>query len=135
MPQIFNALNGEEFLNYLIKTLRERCEATGEFHPAITFPWVKAEFSLKVTVHPRQEQNDPNPGINITPTVEAQIEGVIPSPEVAMAVEVGGTFILDTPDQARVDSNQPIPTPSPGPKGILVDKPVMVPPLKVGNKK
>jgi hypothetical protein len=85
---------------------------------------VKYSFDLKVTVHPRQDQDDPNPSIQI------KVIDWCGTEEPALEVKAAGAGVIDTPDQARVDSDQGIPTPTPGPKGVLIDKLVKVPPSK-----
>ena len=142
--QIFNALNGVELKQFLLQRIESKLDEHGDFKESLTFPWIQYEFSVKVLSYPKQAK-DAEPGIVVEGEGTATVterggiqDGPITVHEdgVEEVFDIKELRIIDTPDQARVDSKQPIPTPAPGPGGALVDKPVEFKlPLKQAGKK
>jgi hypothetical protein len=122
MSQIFNALNGAELKKAILADIEREMDLTGEFRNHVTFPWVKYTAHITLLSYPKQAM-DAEPGIKITASGVATDNLVPPvaEPEVVLDLKVGS--VVNVPDQARVDSDQPIPTQSLA-AGILIDAPV-----------
>ncbi len=135
MPQIFNALNGTELKKAILADVEREMDLTGEFRNHVTYPWVKYTAHLTLLSYPKQAM-DAEPGIKITAkdvlwdAKEAQAVGP-EVPEVVLDLKVDG--VVDIPDQARVDSGQPIPTQALA-AGVLIDKDVHRPKVPVSLK-
>src|SRR5579862_6009132 len=135
-PQ-FNALTGPELIDVILSKVREKLEDTGEFKAHRTFPWVKLFFgSIKVLAYPKQDYDD-EPEIK-TDEIEVVLTPDAPQPdEQPVTVEIAPSEeIIDTPDQARMDADLPLPTPGlADAAGVtvphLVDK-LVQPPMKRG---
>ena len=103
--QVFNALNGVELRKYILHQIEKKLEDSNEFPEGLTFPWVKWE--VKILSYPQQDVND-------EPKFKFMGEdGSIPTPvddehEVPITV-IELSEIVDIPDKARVDSDQPVP--------------------------
>lgn len=130
---VFNALAGPELVNVILDKIRAKLEATGEFAGNVTFPWVKFDFNVGLTVYPKQAVDD-------APGIVAKDNGVMgetdqpPVDETPVEVVVNTTAVIDVPDIARIESNQPLPTVAPGPGGVLIDK-LVVPVVKDEGRK
>lgn len=126
MSRIFNALNGPELLKSILSDIERELTLTGEFKNNITYPWVKYEATVKVLSYPKQNLAD-EPGIKVAVTSETAFPNDVddntrPAPEVPEVVfDLRLADVIDTPDKARVDSGQPIPTQGKA-AGVLVDK-------------
>lgn len=124
MSQIFNALSGTELKKAILADIEKEMDATGEFKQHMTFPWVRYEATVKILAYPKQAL-DAEPGIQLHAVGEMVGEGVenLPgeAPETILDLRILDT--IDTPDKARVTSNQPIPTQARA-AGVLIDKPV-----------
>lgn len=134
MSTNFNALNGPELLKYILTKIEEKLESTGEFLPNITFPWVKFDFEVKVLVYPKQAMTDTAKLIVKGSGVAGELvdrDWPANPPTTIIEFNAKSSEVIDIPDQARVDSGQPVPTTTPGTKGVLVDKPVE---MKVPSK-
>ncbi len=116
---VFNALSGPELLKVVLTDIEKKLLATGEFDAHVTFPWVKYNYSVGLVVYPKQAV-DAEPGIKVAGEFEAPVVG--PSEGTPVEIKVEDTVIVDTPDLARIESSQPIPTPGRGPGNVLVDK-------------
>lgn len=120
MQKVFNALCGPELIEVLKDRLGRALEATGEFKPNVTFPWVEFDLSVKVLAYPQQGKGD-------EPRIKVRVIDIVavderPADLSEKHIQVSDNAIIDTPDKARVESGQPIPIPAPGPGGALVDK-------------
>lgn len=124
LAPVFNALSGPELLKTVLADIERKLLATGEFEGHMTFPWVKYQYEVAMVVYPKQAV-DAEPGISAKGDFEA---GTLPSneevPEPAHTFDVKDSVVVDTPNIARIESDQPIPTPGRGPGGVLIDKPV-----------
>lgn len=129
MPQIFNALNGPEILEFLVSKFRDALVNTGEFKTHQTYPWFKYKFEVGITTYPKQSKDD-KPGI--VAKGEQTPEDPTPSDERPVKFELVEEKVIDTPDEARIESNQPVPVQTtvvigeggPNPQSMIVDKPV-----------
>lgn len=120
MPSlVFNALSGTEMKLAILADIEKRLDASGEFGAHVAFPWVKYTFEIGLTVYPKQQMDDPA-GIVVKGELEAGTKPDSGEPN-APIVLVGGE-VVDVPNETRIASDQPIPTPAPGPGGVLVDK-------------
>lgn len=131
MPQqTFNALTGKELKEVILQKISEELDLSGDFGPHLTYPWIKYDFRVRVLSYPRQ-------AVTSDPDVKAEattISNIPERSETIHEIQVTNEQIIDTPDQARADHNLPIPTATPGPGGVLVDKPVTPKlPLKRGK--
>lgn len=127
---VFNALSGPELVKSILAEIEKKLLATGDFESNITFPWVKYEYQVSMVSYPKQ-------AVDAEPVVVAKGTGgdTAPVPGGAMAdtlVEtvVADVVVVDTPDLARIASEQPIPTTAKGPGNVLIDKPVIPVPQK-----
>lgn len=125
MGQIFNALSGQELKKAILADIEKELELTGEFKQHMTFPWVRYEATVKVLSYPKQAL-DAEPAIKIEAKGEMVGDGAeniseSARPEVILDLSIAD--VMDTPDKARVQSGQPIPTQA-RQNGVLVDKPV-----------
>lgn len=127
----FNALNGFEARDYILSKVREAMEGSGEFPANLTFPWFRFEFSLKISrLTGRVEE--PVVEREQRPLVVAETVGETPaldSPEVETLELVGGMEV-SVPDEARVESGQPIHVEVESETGQKVDRPKAVRPRK-----
>lgn len=121
--QHFNALNGEELIKFLLVGVEKSLRESGEFGPAITFPWFEYRWILNVTVYPKQARGA-EPLIKLD--AEGKAQGNQPD-ESPTKIELSSGDVVDTPDLARIDSDQPIHIPEPSSGGVTVDKPRKVP--------
>lgn len=131
---VFNALSGPELVKVILADIEKKLVATGEFDGNITFPWVKYNYQISMVSYPKQPA-DSEP-VLVTSGVGGSTEAI---PSEAKADEVKETIVVnevtvDTPDLARIESDQPIPTPGRGPGNVLIDKPV-VPPAPKSDKR
>lgn len=137
----FNPLNGLELKKIILDKMATAMDQSGVFRQARTFPWVHYNVALGLTVAPQQNQEDP-------PTIIAKVDGefqsfeeieqdgkkvvlVIPAPNVPTLETVTLDAVIDTPDLARLETNQPIPTQTVSETGISVDRPTMPKPPEV----
>ena len=116
---VFNALSGPELLKAVLSDIEKKLLATGEFDTHVTFPWVKYDYRVSMVVYPKQAV-DAEPGIVVAGQFEAPV--VEPGEKPLTQFKVEDTVIVDTPDLARIASEQPIPTPGRGPGNVLIDK-------------
>jgi hypothetical protein len=122
MPQ-FTATNGLEAKAIILDKISKALDETGDFNQNITYPWWKFKFSVKMTSYPKAAMES-------EPVEVAGFEDVpvAPAPEnepVHIMAVVSDPLVVDTPDQARVDADLPIPTAVPV-KGVgMVDKPIV----------
>lgn len=116
---VFNALSGTELLEVVVSKIRATLLATGEFDPHVSFPWVKFDYHVGLVVYPKQSV-DAEPGI--VAKGEVILGGEAPEGQEPQEIKVEDTQIVDTPDLARIESQQPIPTPARGTGNVLVDK-------------
>lgn len=128
---VFNALNGLEMRKYILDQIEKKLEASNEFPEGLTFPWVK--WTVTILSYPQQDMSEEPKNVFVEETEE-------PPKEATILINLDD--VVDTPDKARVESNQPVPTTLPGPglgmrdgKGfgplsppVMVDKPVLVVP-------
>lgn len=127
---VFNALSGPELIAAILSDIEKKLVATGDFNSNITFPWVKYNYQISMVAYPKQPaDSDP---VLVASGDGGSTEGV---PGEAKADEITETVIsnevvVNTPDLTRLESNQPIPTPSKGPGNVLIDKPVVPAPVK-----
>lgn len=123
----FNALSGPELIAYILDKIKTDLEASGEFGGHVTFPWFKLDYEVKVLCYPKQDITD-EPKVKV---VGAAAEG---APETDSKVtKISNTHTVDTPDQARVETKQPVPTQAVGKGGVLFDKPVEIKPPAKGK--
>lgn len=121
MPQ-FTACNGLEAKAVILDKISKALDETGDFNQNITYPWWKFNFSIKMTSYPKF-------ALEAEPQVVAQGTEVPQeaSPEgedLQITAIVSEDTVVDTPDQARVDADLPLPTAVPV-KGVgIVDKPI-----------
>lgn len=119
---VFNALSGTELLEVVVSKIRATLLATGEFDSHVSFPWVKFDYHVGLVVYPKQSV-DAEPGIVAKGEVTLGDPADAPAPEDELKeIKVQDTQIVDTPDLARIESEQPIPTPARGAGNVLVDK-------------
>lgn len=119
------AMNGREVLKYLIDRIEKKLDASGEFAEHVTFPWWKYSFEVKLLSYPKQ---DIDVDLNVVAQGQETIgEIALTGHEVVHTVEVEESETIDTPDKARIDSDQPINVPASGPGGNTIDKQVLVP--------
>lgn len=123
MPQ-FTALNGLEAKAVLLDKISKALDETGDFNQNITYPWWKASFEIKMTSYPKAAFEAELHTV-ATGEIEPEPEALIPSEaEVKETLVAPEPFVVDTPDQARVEADLPLPTAVPV-KGIgIVDKPI-----------
>ena len=121
----FNALNGTEMVEYIKEKIGKALEDTGEFQANLTFPLFNATYRVSVASYPQQQLTQ-EPKIKVEGSVlvdNRETKDVLPPDHKTTTVE--SEFRVDTPDKARDEVGMPIPTPAPGPKGVLVDKGVV----------
>ena len=119
---VFNALSGPEAVKAILAVIEKRLLATGEFDGHVTFPWFKYDYNIAMVIYPKQAV-DADPGIKVSGTGGSTTG--IPSEAKAdeiHEVAISDSVIVDTPDLARIESDQPIPTPARGAGNVLVDK-------------
>ena len=124
----FNALTGPELKRYLLTKIEEELDKSDKFGNHLTHPWIKYSFEVSISTYP-QEAQDANPKVvakggevlNDQNAIHDDLDANEPVVEVLKS-----SGVVDTPDKARVESNQPIPTTVKGPGDVLVDKPVQV---------
>lgn len=118
------AMNGREVLKYLIDRIEKKLDASGEFAEHVTFPWWKYSFEVKLLSYPKQ---DIDVDLNVVAQGEEVIGGIASEGTVVSELKVEESETIDTPDKARIDSDQPINVPASGPGGNTIDKQVLVP--------
>jgi hypothetical protein len=120
----FNALTGPELKKFLLVKIEEELDKSDKFGMHLAYPWIKYNFVVGLTVYPTQSMDAP-------PTPVASGQGNDGDPGLKQAdgtledMEIKGEAVVDTPDKARIETNQPIPTTVKGAGDVLVDKPVM----------
>lgn len=129
----FTAINGLEAKAILLDRISKALDETGDFNQNITYPWWRASFEIKMTSYPKAAFE-----AELTPVTSGEIEpepeALIPSEAEAKETLTGETFVVDTPDQARVEADLPIPTAVPIKNVGIVDKPIkQAPPNKKGK--
>ena len=121
MPQ-FTATNGLEAKAIILDKISKALDETGDFNQNITYPWWKFSFSVKMTSYPKAFMD--------SELVEIVMDEVIPTEappdsDIHITAVVSDPLVVDTPDQARVEADLPIPTAVPV-KGVgIVDKPII----------
>lgn len=119
----FNPLNGAELKKVILAQIEKEMDDSGDFQANITYPWLKYTFEIKMNSYPKF-------AFDAEPVVVAKggdsLSVEVPSTEddTKETLISGGTSV-DTPDQARVDAELPIPTPTPTVHQGIVDKPVI----------
>lgn len=128
----FTALSGPELKKYILTKIEEALDKTDKFGNHLSHPWVKYEFELKMGTYPQQDKED-DPKILVSIAAEEK-DGDITSAEIINDV-MKNSGIIDTPDKARIETNQPIPTQTKGPGDVFVDKPVQAGVAKFPGRK
>jgi hypothetical protein len=121
----FNALTGPELKKFLLAKIEEELDKSDKFGNHLSHPWFQYTFEVAISTYP-QNAMDAKPvviakGLDTKIPDEIEIEALLPGVD----EEFKSSGIVDTPDKARIESNQPIPTTVKGAGDILVDKPVM----------
>ena len=120
----FNPLSGTELLEVIIADIRKIAEESGEFSPNLAYPWIKYSYEIKLTTYPKRPI-DAEPETVVAGGANASTDDLDPQaiqePEVVLS---SGDVIIDTPDQARVDADLPLPTAVPVVNVGIVDKPI-----------
>lgn len=121
----FTALSGPEVKKYLLAKIEEELDKSDKFGNHLTHPWFKYMFQIGLSTYPQQAMEEAP--IKIVGTIVGEegtqptgVEVEIPPSDIFFKQEV-----IDTPDKARIETNQPIPTPMKGPGDVLVDRPVV----------
>jgi hypothetical protein len=101
----FNALNGLELRKYILSRVEKKLEESNDFPEGLTFPWVR--WTITILSYPQQDIND-DPKFKIVDEA-----GIPPTDPADIVFDLNE--IVDTPDKARIESGQEVPTPVPGP--------------------
>ncbi len=131
--RLFNALNGQELKKIIMQQVEKAIDDDFHFRRHLTYPVVSFDWKLVVSAYPLQP---PKFEIAAEHDVVAAPEGAeipVPKPGEIKTFELEGSSKIDTPDQARDESGQPIPTPTvvgrPGER-VVVERPFDPPPKK-----
>jgi hypothetical protein len=117
----FNALTGPELKKFLLAKIEEELDKSDKFGNHLSHPWIKYRFGIDFVTYP-QDAMDSEPKSIAKGSDE---QGDAPEEEKQVLTNAAGEGIIDTPDKARIETNQPIPTTAKGAGDVLVDKPVM----------
>lgn len=124
MPQ-FTATNGLEAKAIILDKISKALDETGDFTQNITYPWWKFSFEIKMTSYPKAAFE-----AELTKVASGEEDHLDPENVPESLDEVKETIIapeptvVDTPDQARVDADLPLPTAVPIKNVGIVDKPI-----------
>lgn len=126
MPQ-FTALNGIELKKVILARIEQELDDSGRFQQNLAYPWLKWSASVSLTSYPQAPMEDePKEIIQVKEELGDDTVSLdqLQPPATVVVVEIPPT-VIDTPDQARVDAELPLPTPTPIVNIGIVDKPVM----------
>jgi len=130
MPQ-FTACNGLEAKAIILDKISKALDETGDFSQNITYPWWKFQFSVKMTSYPKfATEAEP---VELTKDVVVPDEAPPEGEPAQVTVVVSDPEIVDTPDQARVDAELPLPTAVPVKNVGIVDKAIPQAPQAKGK--
>lgn len=131
--RLFNALNGQELKKIIMQQVERALDEDFHFRQHLTYPVVSFNWNLVVSAYPLQP---PEFKIGAEHDIVAAPKGEeipMPKPEEIGTFELGGRSKIDTPNQAREESGQAVPTPivvgRPG-EQVVVERPLGQPPKK-----
>ena len=134
-PRVFQALNGAELKDIILKKIAQEFDANPRFRPHLTFPLVSFGFRVHITAYPMEP-----PSIDVAGTGKVgDQEGV--DLDHPVESEMMGSVHIDaprdgglTPDEAREQADLPVTRPeivSHGGRNYVADvpdRPVEIPP-------
>lgn len=119
MPQ-FTALNGLEAKAVILAAIGKALDETGDFSQNITYPWWKFNFQVKMTSYPKFAlEAEP---VVVAKGTETSEEPIPESEDLQVTGIASEDVVVDTPDQARVDAELPLPTAVPVKNVGVVDQ-------------
>lgn len=126
MKQVFNALSGTELKKAILAELDKEMDLSGEFRSHVTYPWVKFDANIKILSYPKQDMNAEPLTVAVASGELSTGAAVDYSVPVVTVAEINTQKIIDTPDQARIETGQPVPTQATV-AGVQVDKGIVRP--------
>lgn len=122
--KLFNALNGLELREIILKQVTKALDDDWHFRRNLTYPIVRFKFRLDIHAYPQDPPEfdvETEAAMSIDPEFQPEVVDGVPIGQ--EHIELAGGAKIEAPDKAREESGLPVPSPERA-AGTVVERPI-----------